>query len=126
MKIKRVYHDYRNWECYKNGMYTERDKEERSLFVGKALELLKDTKELKVQMSRSVEEWLYSTEQYMTITGSNRQAWLGQAACNICYGVTEMETRMAWKILTEKEREAANAIADEVIEAWERRYFNES
>src|SRR5699024_4915208 len=79
-KIKRVYHDYRNWECYKNNMYIERKMEERDFFVAKALELLRDTDKLKIQMLRSVDEWFYSTEQYMTVIGSNRQAWLGQAA----------------------------------------------
>lgn len=125
-KIKRVYHDYRNWECYKNNMYIERKMEERDFFVAKALELLRDTDKLKIQMLRSVDEWFYSTEQYMTVTGSNRQAWLGQAACNICYGVTETETRMAWRELTEEERDKANSVADEVISYWEGGYFNEN
>ena len=107
-------------------MYIERKMEERDFFVDKALELLRDTKELKVQMLRSVDEWFYSTEQYMTVTGSNRQAWLGQAACNICYGATETETRMAWRELAEEERDKANSVADEVISYWEGEYFNEN
>lgn len=125
-KIKRIYHDYRNWECFKNDMYIERKKEETELFVAKALELFRNPNKLKIEMTRSIDEWFYSTEQFMTITGSNRQAWLGQAACNICYGVTETETRQAWRVLSEEEKTIANNIADEVITDWERRYFIEN
>lgn len=123
--IKRIYHDYRNWECFHNKMYEERAKEESDFFVQQCKELLCDKEELKKQMLRTTEEWYYSTENFMTIRQSNRQAWLGQAACNIKLGATETEVRMAWKLLTEEQMAEANKIADEIIDIWEDKYFEE-
>lgn len=123
--MKRIYHDYRNWECYNNGMYILREKDLKVDYVDGCLTLFKNTKELKKQMERTIKEWHYSTQQNMTNKSMNRQAWLGQAACNIYLKATEEETRSAWWLLNDEEREKANCVADEVIKQWEDFYHEE-
>ena len=58
----------------------------------------------------------------MTNTAANRRAWLGQEACFIHCGATEITTRSAWGKLTDHERRLANIVADRHIKSYELRY----
>ena len=70
-------------------------------------------------MMRVTVEWPISCEQNLGFTGQNRQAWVGHAACCMAINCPEDVTRSAWWLLTQEQRDAANAVADEAIEAWE-------
>ena len=117
--IKRIYHDYQKWECYKNGMYVERKRGEREAYVSMGIRLLRDLPRLKEAMLGAADEWFYSAQNHLTCRNCNRQAWCGQAACSYAHGISESETREAWSFLTDEERAAANKVADEVILIWE-------
>jgi hypothetical protein len=73
-------------------------------------------------MSMVADGWKYSAEVNLSNRNRNRQAWLGQASCCLIVGAPEDLTKQAWHTLTAAEKIAANAVADEVIAAWERRY----
>lgn len=124
-KIKRIWHDYRKWEGWKNGMYLEMKDEMKDTRISQSACLLKSPIALLISMTEVINEWIYESEQFMSHASSNRQAWLGQAACNYNHFATESETRKAWNTLTTEEMEQANNIADAVIEEWEKRYENE-
>jgi hypothetical protein len=70
-------------------------------------------------MIRVTVDWPISCEQNLGFMGQNRQAWIGHAACCHAIQCPEDVTRQAWWLLTQDQRDAANAVADESIEAWE-------
>ncbi len=117
--MKRIWHDYRKWEDFKNGMYNEVKDELKTNRVSDSIALLKDEYILEIIMREVITNWFYASEQFLTHKASNRQAWLGQAACNYAHKATESETRQAWNQLTTEEMKKANDIADIVIKEWE-------
>jgi hypothetical protein len=70
-------------------------------------------------MMRVTVDWPISCEQNLGATGQNRQAWVGHAACCHAINCPEDVTRAAWWLLTQPQRDAANAVADHAIESWE-------
>jgi len=120
-KIERIFHHYELWEDYHNGMY-KADIENREDNILKASELLKNTDLLFETMSKVTKDWKHASEVNMSNTSCNRQAWLGQAACNYLHDASESETRQAWWLLTEEERIEANQIADMIIDRWEKKH----
>jgi hypothetical protein len=87
--------------------------------VGLSADLLKDTDALRTAMMDVVREWPIATSQNLSNLSANRRSWLGQAACCMAHGSPELMTCQAWWTLTEAERDAANAVATEVISRWE-------
>jgi hypothetical protein len=69
-------------------------------------------------MSSMLSAWPVAAAVNLTNTGLNRRAWVGQAACCFQVGSTAAETKRAWWQLSESQRTAANACADEVIALW--------
>jgi hypothetical protein len=85
-----------------------------------SLLLLRDTPfALRDAMMDAALAWPIAAAHNLTDTGSNRRAWLGQAACCLAHGATQFATCLAWWELTLDEREAANAVADSVLAQWE-------
>lgn len=119
--MKQKFYPYTIWEDFKNGMYNE-VKEGREERINLAVMLLTDTAQLYKQMRRVTREWKYATEQNLTNSSINHQAFLGQTACSIWRGVKEDETREAWGRLSNLQRYKANKIADRVYEEWRREY----
>ena len=119
--MKQIYYHYTKWEDFQNGMYDE-IKEGRKERINKAIDLLSNVDLLYIQMKRVTEQWVCCTEQNFTNPNINHQAFLGQTACNICYGVKEDETREAWGLLTNEQRYKANAVADRVFNEWIKKY----
>jgi len=112
--MKQVYKHYTLWEDYQNGMYNLNVNNE-DYYINKAIELLKNDK-LFYRTAKSVlEKWKVSTLINLTNKNCNKQAWIGQASCCICYKVPEYLTRIAWSKLTDEERENANKVADRII-----------
>lgn len=123
--MKQLYYHYTMWEDFQNGMYDE-VKDGRDGRIKKAIELLTNLDLCYEQMTRVTIEWKYATEQNLTNSGINHQAFLGQTACAIWGGIHEDETREAWGYLTSEQRYKANQIADEVFEEWKRKYEKEN
>lgn len=122
--MKQAYHHYTKWEDYQNRMYDE-VKEGRPERVKQAVKLLTDLPELYKQMQRVTKEWTIATEQNLTNSSINYQAFLGQTACNIWKGIKEDETREAWGQLTCMQRYEANRVADRVYNEWREQYERE-
>lgn len=122
--MKQAFHHYTKWEDYQNRMYDE-VKEGRPERVKQAVKLLTDLPELYKQMQRVTKEWTIATEQNLTNSSINYQAFLGQTACNIWKGIKEDETREAWGQLTCMQRYEANRVADRVYNEWREQYERE-
>lgn len=123
--MKQKYYHYTMWEDFQNRMYDE-VKEGREERVQQAVILLTDYKNLYEQMSRVTNEWKYATEQNLTNSSINHQAFLGQTSCSIWKGIKEDETREAWGRLTCEQRYKANKIADRVFKEWKAKYEREN
>lgn len=113
-----VFHHYEDWEDYKCGMYDELN-EGRAGRVELARSLLASPDICGRWMREVKKRWKIAVEQVFSNVNINRKAWLGQAACCLYAGVKEDETRESWWLLTDDERNTANAIAQTVIEEWE-------
>lgn len=115
--MQRKWHPYTDWEDYKAGMYgiSDRVMDERAA----SIDLLRNAAGLRDAMADAVLAWPIAAEHNLTDTGSNRRAWLGQAACCHAHGATQFATCSAWWELSDDERAAANAAADSVIHQWE-------
>jgi hypothetical protein len=119
--MRRVYYQYELWEDYQRGMYalTAPDQERA---IEDARLLLANPAALYHAMAAATLLWQHACEVNLTNRSRNRQAWLGQAACCLLYQTPESLTKLGWHRLTDAEQRAANAVADQVIVAWERRY----
>ncbi len=88
-----------------------------------AARVLRNLQTLKIFMLSVIVSWPVATQHNLSNKSMNRQAWLGQAACCLAEGITEDATRFAWRTLTEQEQNAANDIADYVINKWEQEFI---
>ena len=118
-KMNRICHNYKKWEDWKAGMYSNACDNIKDT-ISDSLELLSSPTDLHEAMMRVCNEWVYSSEHNLTDISINRQAWLGQAACCFNHGCPEQYTRLAWWSLSEKQRNEANTVADIVIQYYER------
>jgi hypothetical protein len=108
---------YWKWEDYHAGMYrdSQEDLEEK---IQSAVSVLGSDLKCKEAMERVVLEWPVSSALNLHDATKNVRPWLGRAACCITYGCCEGATRQAWWLLSETQRDRANAIADCVIAKW--------
>lgn len=118
-KIKKLWHHYLKWEDYQNGMYRTLSGEERAKLLTRALEFTGNANLYGDWMLEVVERWPISCEQNLSDVHMNRQAWIGHAACCMALGCPEDITREAWWMLTQEQRDEADAKAAFAIELWE-------
>ena len=71
-----------------------------------------------------LKNWRIASDVNMTNCDINRRAWLGAAACCYKFKVPEIATRIAWNNLTDQEQEAANKIAQNIINDYELKVNN--
>lgn len=112
---QRYYH-YTLWEDFNAGMWMP----PRAGDAGKAQHILSDPEIFRSAAVDMLNAWPVAAEHNLTNLGINRQAWIGQATCCHLAGVPESATREGWWLLSDEEKAAANAVADECIAAWER------
>ena len=124
--MKQIFHNYTLWEDYKAGMYDPPCIESVSTGVttNERIELarvcLSNPTLCDEYMKKVIDTWKYATEQVLTDKSCNRRAWLGWSACNLYANCKQEETCQAWWLLTEKERNKANKIADKYIKIFEK------
>ena len=117
-KINPVWENYKNWECYKNGMYENgHDKE----IIKQCYELL-TSDNLKENMYDTTITYEISTKVNFSNKMFNPVSWLGQATCNLLIGATAQEVCQAWMSIPKELQEKANNIAKEVIKEWRENY----
>lgn len=119
--MKRIYHPYWLWEDVKAGMWRKASPSEESELLPKAIEFTGNASLYGSYMRMVSEEWTYSCEHNLTEASMNRRAWIGHAACSMAIGCPEYLTRRAWWMLTQEQRDAADAEADNAILQWELR-----
>jgi hypothetical protein len=117
--MTRIYHHYRLWEDWIDGLYRQTITPAEDVIVSRASRLLASPDWLHKAMMQVAIEWRHAGEVNLSNRHRNRQAWLGQAACCLVCGATEDLTKKAWHILSLAEQEAANRVADKVIAYWE-------
>lgn len=120
----RVYHDYRRWEDFKNGMWRNVSGKEIESLLPAAIEFTGDHERYGKAMMSVIMRWKYSCEHNLTDSGLNKRAWIGHAACSLELGFPEVVVRAAWKHLTDEQRYLANKQADIAIEQWKSNYKN--
>ena len=122
--MMRVYHDYRRWEDYKNGMWRHVSKKEMNELLPIAIEFTGNHIKYGAAMIRVVKKWKYSCEHNLTDQSTNKRAWIGHAACSLELNLPEVVVRSAWGLLTDNQRFLANAQADRAINEWNENYKN--
>lgn len=121
--MDRIYHRFENWEDFKYGMYETSTCYLDASSIIKENELLLKTPEfLREAMLYVSHNWPISSEQNLTNSHRNRQAWLGQAACCLFNGSPEYLTKKAWNNLNHNQQNSANNVADCVIQDWENKH----
>lgn len=117
--LKRIYHPFWLWEDVKAGMWRKASLVEEDDLLPKAIEFTGNAPLYGSYMRMVSEEWTYSCEHNLTEVSMNRRAWIGHAACCMAIGCPEYLTRRAWWMLTQEQRDAADAEADNAILQWE-------
>ena len=116
-----IYHEYTEWEDFKNGMYETVFVNEDKL-IQKAIDLLSN-KDLFFKTSvKMIDDWIISSDVNLSNVRHNRRSWIGQAACCYKYGVPESLTRFAWADISSIKKIEANNVADKIIRIYEERY----
>lgn len=114
----RIFHPYEKWECYAAGFYATgwpgRSKEECELIYAR---FLADDEQFRKALDGVISEWKHSCEHYLTNSAMNRIAYLGQAAA--CYARELPSVYCSgFQILSEVEKDRANATALEYLNKW--------
>lgn len=109
----RVFIDYRNWECFNNGMYrTETNK----IYYKKAIKFMSDTDKFKKAMEYVILNWKNTMIHHLTNSSINKRAFLGQCACSYAIDCPEQIVIIAWKELTDEQRINADLEAQKLID----------
>lgn len=123
--MKKIWHHWEKWECAKAGFYSEF----KDIVVTKSeakqqyKEFLSDLTRFEKALIAVTTAWKYSCEHFLTGSGINKIAWLGQASCAYALGLPA-EARGGFKLLSEDEQKAANALALKYLKRWERAQKN--
>jgi ParB-like chromosome segregation protein Spo0J len=114
----RVFHKWEDWECQKAGFY-------KNTYPGKTkqeceqeyAEFLTDIPRFEIAMDRVINEWVNSSEHYLTNQAMNRIAWMGQAS--MCYD-TGIPSAFCggFNLLSEEQQKIADESALKYINKW--------
>lgn len=117
-RIKQRFHHFSKWEDYKHGLFDstcEMYDEKLNL----SAELLSNPKQFYEVAKECLKEWKYSAEQNLSDYSINYQAYIGQASCCFNHGAPSYVTIDAWWMITDKQREDANDVANKVFQEWQ-------
>jgi len=120
--MKRIYHHYELWECWKNGFWDSSSGLEKIQKKQKVIDLFSNPIDTEFYMNRVITEWKYSCEQNLSNDNMNKVAWLGQAACCILDKIPSTVTMEAWGLVPDEFKVIANNIAEKIIKKWENNY----
>jgi hypothetical protein len=118
MGTDRIYHDFRKWEEVAAGMWEILPADQEKNILQKAVEFTGNADLYGSFMMRVIREWPVSCEQAFTNPSMNHLAWVGHAACCMAIGCPEYITRRAWGMLTQQQRDDANARALDSVRTW--------
>jgi len=119
MNIKRIFHDYRDWEDYKNGMFSKNNIDDINI-IRKVARLLSNEMMFYTNGKDMLRYYKKSAEHNLTNPSRNKQAWIGQATASYMFKACEENIKRAWnEFMTDDQRIKANQIADKLITEWE-------
>jgi len=124
--MKRIYHPWFKWECFRDGFYTPGPPpgmDDESCRIAYA-DFLADTDKFISYMSIVSDCWVHSCEHFLTNESMNRVAWLGQAAMCAATSVP-CYYRGGFKLLTDSQQAAANKAAENHLRKWVHEYKTE-
>lgn len=121
--IKQIFHPCSKWECAKNGMWNDVLGEESEKLLQLAISFTGNHLLYGEAMKKVIYSWKYSCENFLTDKNINRKAWLGHAACSLELKLPENVVRMAWKFLSNEQRDLANKQAEKYIKEWETNFI---
>jgi ParB-like chromosome segregation protein Spo0J len=117
--IKRIFHTWEKWECYKAGFYEEQppagfNQQSAEEFYR---DFLSDLPLFEVNLRKVITTWKFSCEHYLTNENMNRIAWLGQASVCIHKGIPS-KFRGGYNLLTDEQKIAADNLALKYLNIW--------
>lgn len=115
--MKKIWHPWHEWECFKAGFYDTTCQLHPEVARGKYREFLADLPRFRHALQRVLREWPKSCEHFLSNESINRIAWLGQASMCIDTGIPSVY-RGGFKMLSAPQQDAANAEAALALEAW--------
>lgn len=114
----RIFHTFDKWECFKSGFYnTCVDGKTESQCKEIYREFLSNLPEFEKSLDYIVHNWKYSCEHYLTNTGMNRIAYLGQAALAQARGIPQKYAG-GFFLLTDKQQQEADQMALKYLNIW--------
>lgn len=117
--IKREYANYETWEDYRHNFYGGvSDDWDRDDTLEIYASLLRDLPRFEAALKTITAEWQSSNRHNLTNMGLNRIAYLGQCALALVYKVPHKEGRGGYQLLTQEEKEAADALAQKYLDLW--------
>lgn len=122
--MKQVYIKYWKWECYKSGMWSKVDKKTESKMLDLSIKFTGNHILYGEAMSEVIYVWKNTMINHLTNTSINRRAFLGHCAVFYKLQIPEYIVRIAWKSLTDKQRQLADYQAELNIKKWELWYTN--
>ncbi len=119
-KLKQQWVPYTEWEDWLNGMWGKASANDEPKMLQHAIEFTGDHEKYGDAMGAVIHAWPRTMLNSLTNTSINRRAFLGHCAVTFATGIPEYITRMAWKQLTNEQRELADAQAQKHINEYER------
>lgn len=119
--MKRIYHRYEKWECFKAGFYNQSppegmtDDDCRNAYR----DHLRDPEIFQRGIDRVFSEWPHSCDHFLTNENINRIAWLGQASMCILTGISS-KYRGGFFLLSPTGQTHANRLSEYNIKDWQR------
>ena len=121
--MRRIYHPFWTWEDI--GMWRDVSAKDCRAMLEPAIRFTGDARAYGAAMLRVLDECPLACEHNLTERSMNQQAWIGHAAAYLAHGFPEYLTREAWGLLTQQQRDEANAMADRAINEWKQRTASE-
>ena len=97
MEIKRIYHNYKLWEDYKNGFYSSCEKSKKQENIDKVIEMFNNYELTSIYMQKVIDEWKYSCEHNFTNYSMNARS---RDAFATTYGLTRPDPNNAGQVIT--------------------------
>jgi hypothetical protein len=118
--MKREWHHYKEWECYRHGMWSRVPRDQERELILKAVAFTGDAELYGLWMMRAIEVFKVSCAHHLSDASLNKRAYIGHAACALAHGFPEYIVRKAWGLLAQGQRDAANVKASEALLKWKR------
>ena len=118
-QLKRIFHTWDKWECYKAGFYetVTPNKLSKKQAEEKYADFLSDCDLFARVLEKIIVEWPFSCEQYLTNENMNRIAWLGQAAMVYHTGIPSC-FRSGYNLLSKQQQLKADLVAYTYLNKW--------